>query len=39
VRQEVFGDRRPASTLIEISRLAIPGARIEVDAIASLPAA
>jgi 2-iminobutanoate/2-iminopropanoate deaminase len=39
VRQEVFGDRRPASTLIEISRLAIPGARIEVDAIASLPGA
>ena len=37
VRQEVFGSARPASTLIEISRLAVPGARIEVDAIASLP--
>jgi reactive intermediate/imine deaminase len=36
VRQEIFGDARPASTLVEISRLAIPGARIEIDAIASL---
>jgi 2-iminobutanoate/2-iminopropanoate deaminase len=34
VRQEVFGDTRPASTLVEVSRLAIPGARIEVEAIA-----
>jgi reactive intermediate/imine deaminase len=36
VRQEVFGDARPASTLVEVSRLAIPGARIEVEAIALL---
>ena len=36
VRQEVFGAARPASTLIEISRLAVPGARIEVDAVAAL---
>jgi 2-iminobutanoate/2-iminopropanoate deaminase len=34
VRQEVFGDARPASTLVEVSRLAIPGARIEVEAVA-----
>ena len=34
VRQEFFGDTRPASTLVEVSRLAIPGARIEVEAIA-----
>jgi reactive intermediate/imine deaminase len=34
VRQEVFGDVRPASTLVEVSRLAIPGARIEVEAVA-----
>jgi 2-iminobutanoate/2-iminopropanoate deaminase len=34
VRQEVFGEVRPASTLVEVSRLAIPGARIEVEAIA-----
>jgi reactive intermediate/imine deaminase len=37
VRQEVFGDARPASTLVEVSALAIPGARIEVEAIAVLP--
>jgi reactive intermediate/imine deaminase len=35
VRQEVFGSTRPASTLVEISRLAIPGAKIEVDAVAA----
>jgi 2-iminobutanoate/2-iminopropanoate deaminase len=34
VRQEVFGAARPASTLVEVSRLAIPGARIEVEAVA-----
>jgi 2-iminobutanoate/2-iminopropanoate deaminase len=34
VRREFFGDARPASTLVEASRLAIPGARIEIDAIA-----
>ena len=37
VRQEVFGDARPASTLVEISRLAIPGAKIEVECVAALP--
>jgi 2-iminobutanoate/2-iminopropanoate deaminase len=37
VRQEVFGDARPASTLVEVSALAIPGARIEVEAIALVP--
>jgi reactive intermediate/imine deaminase len=37
VRQEVFGASRPASTLVEVSRLAIPGARIEVEAIACVP--
>ena len=34
VRQQVFGAARPASTLVEISRLAVPGARIEVEAVA-----
>ena len=34
VRKEVFGATRPASTLVEVSRLAIPGARIEVEAVA-----
>jgi reactive intermediate/imine deaminase len=37
VRQEVFGDARPASTLVEVSRLAIPGIKIEVEAIARVP--
>jgi 2-iminobutanoate/2-iminopropanoate deaminase len=34
VRQEVFGAARPASTLVEVSRLAIDGAKIEVEAVA-----
>jgi 2-iminobutanoate/2-iminopropanoate deaminase len=34
VRQEFFGESRPASTLVEVSRLAIPGAKIEVEAVA-----
>ena len=38
VREEVFGSTRPASTLVEISALVIPGARIEVDAVALVPA-
>jgi 2-iminobutanoate/2-iminopropanoate deaminase len=37
VREEFFGDSRPASTLVEVSRLAIPGAKIEVEAVAVLP--
>jgi 2-iminobutanoate/2-iminopropanoate deaminase len=37
VRQEVFGAVRPASTLVEVSALVIPGAKIEVDAVALLP--
>jgi len=37
VREEVFGATRPASTLVEISALVIPGARIEVDAVALIP--
>jgi 2-iminobutanoate/2-iminopropanoate deaminase len=34
VRQDFFGDARPASTLVEVSRLAVPGAKIEVEAVA-----
>ena len=34
VRQELFGVTRPASTLVEVRRLALPGARIEVEAVA-----
>ena len=37
VRQELFGDARPASTLVEVSALAIPGAKLEVDAVALVP--
>ncbi len=37
VRQEVFGTTRPASTLVEVSRLAVPGAKIEVEAVALIP--
>ena len=37
VRQQFFGETRPASTLVEISKLAIPGAKIEVEAVAILP--
>jgi 2-iminobutanoate/2-iminopropanoate deaminase len=36
VRQEFFGSTRPASTLVEVSRLAIPGALLEIEAIAHL---
>ena len=34
VRQEVFAGARPASTLVEVSRLALEGARLEVEAVA-----
>jgi reactive intermediate/imine deaminase len=37
VRQEVFGAAKPASTLVEVSRLAIPGIKIEVEAVARIP--
>jgi 2-iminobutanoate/2-iminopropanoate deaminase len=37
VRQAFFGAARPASTLVEVSRLAVPGARLEIEAIAHLP--
>jgi enamine deaminase RidA (YjgF/YER057c/UK114 family) len=36
VRREVFGDARPASTLVEVSRLAVPGALLEIEAVACL---
>ncbi len=37
VRQRHFGDTRPASTLIEVSALAIPGMKVEIEAIVGLP--
>jgi reactive intermediate/imine deaminase len=37
VRREFFGDTRPASTLIEVSKLAVPGMRVEIEAVVGLP--
>jgi reactive intermediate/imine deaminase len=39
VREEFFGSARPASTLVEVSRLAVPGALLEIEAVAHLGAA
>jgi 2-iminobutanoate/2-iminopropanoate deaminase len=36
VRQDFFRDSRPASTLVEVSALATPGAKVEIDAVAIL---
>jgi reactive intermediate/imine deaminase len=37
VRQEFFGDVRPASTLIGIKEFAIPGMLVEIEAVAGIP--
>lgn len=37
VRQKYFGKSRPASTLFEVSRLAILGMKVEIEAIVGLP--
>jgi enamine deaminase RidA (YjgF/YER057c/UK114 family) len=37
LRQEFFGSSRPASTLVEVSRLAVPGMRVEIEAVAGFP--
>ena len=37
VRQEFFGEHRPASTLIGISELAVPGMLVEIQSIAYKP--
>ncbi len=37
VRQRYFGDSKPASTLFEVSALALPGMKIEIEAIVGLP--
>ena len=36
VRQEFFGSTRPASTLIGVKELAVPGMKIEIEAVAGL---
>jgi 2-iminobutanoate/2-iminopropanoate deaminase len=38
VRREFFGEHRPASTLVEVSGLVRPGAKVEVEAVACIPA-
>jgi 2-iminobutanoate/2-iminopropanoate deaminase len=37
VRRRYFSDSRPASTLVEVSALAHPGALVEIEAVALLP--
>ncbi len=37
VRQQVFGDTRPASTLVEVPRLAVEGAKVEIECVALVP--
>ena len=37
LRQEAFGATRPASTLVEVPRLAVPGAKVEIECIALVP--
>lgn len=39
IRQEHFGKTKPASTLIGVNELALPGMKIEVEAVVGLPAA
>ncbi len=37
IRQQYFGNARPASTLVEVSRLALPGMKVEIEAVVGLP--
>jgi 2-iminobutanoate/2-iminopropanoate deaminase len=37
VRQAFFGETRPASTLVEVPRLAVPGAKVEIECVALVP--
>jgi 2-iminobutanoate/2-iminopropanoate deaminase len=39
VRQKYFGSTKPASTLVEISKLVLPGLLVEIEAVVGLPAA
>lgn len=36
-RQRWFGSNRPASTLVEVTALAVPGMLVEIEAVAGLP--
>ena len=37
VREEVFRSTRPASTLVEVPRLAVEGAKVEIECVALVP--
>jgi 2-iminobutanoate/2-iminopropanoate deaminase len=37
VREEFFGAARPASTLVEVSRLVLPAAKVEIELVARIP--
>ena len=37
LRQEAFGATRPASTLVEVPRLAVNGAKVEIECVALVP--
>ena len=37
LRQEAFGAARPASTLVEVPRLAVEGAKVEIECVAVVP--
>jgi 2-iminobutanoate/2-iminopropanoate deaminase len=37
VRQEYFGTAKPASTLIGVAQLAVPGMKVEIEAVAGIP--
>lgn len=39
IRKEIFGDRPPASTMVEVAALGGDGISIEIDAIAAIPLA
>lgn len=37
VRQEFFGDAKPVSTLVQVVALAIPGMKVEIEAVVGMP--
>jgi 2-iminobutanoate/2-iminopropanoate deaminase len=37
LRQQAFGASRPASTLVEVPRLAVEGAKVEIECVALVP--
>lgn len=39
VRQRHFGTSKPASTLVGVSELALPGMKVEIEAVVGLPSA